>query len=275
MSFFDEPVPELASTMNTELPSAARVYDWFLGGAHNFAADRAFGQQVLEIAPSIPAVTKLNRSFLRRAVLYLLDQGIRQFLDLGSGIPTVGNTHQVAESAGIDAHVVYVDREPVAYHHAHAMLAQTDNVTIIQEDMLDLPAVLNHPDTRRLLDFDQPVGLLVVGVLLYVPDPQPAELIRAYRDHLAPGSFVAVSTLTEEHASAELKAEMERLQKAYASAGEPVIPRTHAEISAWFEGMDIEPPGLVELPEWHNTDAPEELTSVARPLGYGAVARVR
>jgi O-methyltransferase involved in polyketide biosynthesis len=215
----------------------------------------------------------LNHGFLRRAVRYCLDQGIRQFLDLGSGIPTVGNTHQVAEAAGVAARVVYVDNEPVAYHHAQAMLADRADVSIIATDLRDADAVLAHPDTRRLVDFTQPVGLLVVGVLLYLPDPQPTELIRAYREHLAPGSLIAMSTLTDEHAGPALRAELDRLRAAYAAAGEPVYPRDHAELLTWFDGLDLVPPGLVTLPEWHNDD-PAELADVARPLGYGAVARV-
>jgi hypothetical protein len=273
MSLPEHPT-DLPSSVDTRKPSAARAYDYFLGGAHNFAADRAFADQVLAIAPSVPAVTRLNRGFLRRAVRYYLDHGIRQFLDLGSGIPTVGNTHQVADELGVPARVVYVDNEPVAYHHARHMLAGYDNTTIVHADMRDLDAVLDHPDTQRLLDLSQPLGLLVVGVLLYLPDPQPAELLRAYRARLAPGSLVAVSTLTDEHAGPALRAEMDRLRAAYAAAGEPVYPRDHAEILAWFDGLDLVAPGLVTLPEWHNTDAPTELEDVARPLGYGAVAQV-
>jgi O-methyltransferase involved in polyketide biosynthesis len=268
-----ESTPEVPPGIDTSKPSAARAYDYFLGGSSNFAADRAFAEQVKAIAPNSPAVTLLNRSFLRRAVRYCLDQGIRQFLDLGSGIPTVGNTHQVAEAAGVAARVVYVDNEPVAYHHAQAMLADNDDVAIVAADMRDVAAVLDHPDTRRLLDFGQPIGLLVVGVLLYLPDPEPVDLIRAYREHLVPGSLVAMSTLTDEHAGPALLAELDRLRAAYAAADEPVYPRDHAELVPWFDGLELVPPGLVMLPEWHNDD-PSELADVARPLGYGAVARV-
>jgi O-methyltransferase involved in polyketide biosynthesis len=274
VSLSENPADDLPPSVDPTKPSAARAYDYFLGGASNFAADRAFAQQVLEIAPSVPAVARLNRHFLRRVVQFYLAQGIRQFLDLGSGIPTVGNTHQVAEAAGVDVRVVYVDHEPVAYHHAEHLLSGNANAAIIQADMRDATTVLTHPHTRRLLDFDQPVGLLVVGVLLYLPDPEPADLLRAYRAHLAPGSLVAVSTMTQEHAGPELRAELDRLRAAYAQVGEPVYPRDHAEISAWLEGLDLVEPGLVTLPEWHNADNPDELTDVARPLGYGAVGRV-
>lgn len=265
---------DVPPSVDTSKPSAARAYDYFLGGSSNFRADREFADQILAIAPSVPAVTRLNRSFLRRVVQFYLDRGIRQFLDLGSGIPTVGNTHQVADSAGVEARVVYVDREPVAYHHAQHLLAGRPDVSIVQADMRDVDAVLGHPDTRRLLDFTRPVGLLVVGVLLYLPDPEPAALLRAYREHLAPGSLVAMSTLTDEHAGPALRAEMDRLRGAYAAAGEPVYPRDQAELLRWFDGMELIEPGLVTLPEWHNNDDPQELDDVARPLGYGAVAVV-
>jgi O-methyltransferase involved in polyketide biosynthesis len=268
-----ESAPDFPPSVDTSRPSAARAYDYFLGGAHNFQADRDFAEHAKKIAPSVPNVTRLNRSFLRRAVRLYLDSGIRQFLDLGSGIPTVGNTHEIADVAGIEARVVYVDNEPVAYHHAQHMLAGREDVTIIRQDMRDVAAVVDHPETRRLLDFDQPLGLLVVGVLLYLPDPQPAELIRAYRQHLAPGSLVAVSTLTDEHASPDLRAEVDRMCDAYAQAGEPVYRRDHAQILEWFDGLDMVDPGLVTLPQWR-TDDETELDDVARPLGYGAVARV-
>jgi SAM-dependent methyltransferase len=261
------------ATVDDGTPSAARAYDYFLGGSSNFAVDRAFADQVIQVAPTIPAVTRLNRSFLRRVVRACLDSGIRQFLDLGSGIPTVGNTHQVADTAGVPARTVYVDNEPVAFHHAQSMLAGRDDTAIIQTDMRDVAAVLGHPDTRRLLDFEQPVALLVVGVLLYLPDPEPAELIRAYTRVLAPGSLVAMSTLTEEHAGPELRAEMERLRAAYAAAGEPVFPRDRAAVLPWFDGLDVLEPGLVTLPEWRGEDA-AELADPARPLGYGVLARV-
>jgi O-methyltransferase involved in polyketide biosynthesis len=261
-------------TVDMDHPSAARAYDYFLGGSSNFAIDREFAEQVKRIAPSIPSVTLLNRSFLRRVVNFYLSQGIRQFLDLGSGIPTVGNVHQITQAAAPDTCTVYVDNEAVAYNHAHRMLADNPNATILHADMREVDVVLNHEDTQRLLDFSQPIGLLVVGVLLYLPDSDdPGGMIRTYRERLVPGSFVAVSTLTDEHADDALRAEMDGLRAAYEQAGQPVYPRTHAEISAWFDGMEMIEPGLVTLPEWHG-DGPDELLSVARPLGYGGVARV-
>jgi hypothetical protein len=267
------PAVDLPASVNPNVPSAARAYDYFLGGFHNFEADRVFAEEIRRVAPHTPAVTRLNRSFLRRVVTCMVTEGITQFLDLGSGIPTVGNTHQIAQQLGVPARVVYVDQEPVAYYHAQHMLLGEQDAAIVQADMRDLPAVLDHPDTQRLLDFAHPVGLLIVGVALYLPDPDPANLIAAYREHLAPGSLIALSTLTEEHAGPELREEMARVRAAYEAAGEPMFPRDRAEILPWFQGLDLLDPGLVTLPEWR-TDDPDELDESARPLGYGVVARV-
>ncbi|MGM1057663.1 SAM-dependent methyltransferase [Saccharothrix sp. Mg75] len=256
------------------VPSAARAYDYFLGGAHNFAVDRAFAEGVLRIAPSVPAVTRLNRSFLRRAVTFCLDQGIRQFLDLGSGIPTVGNVHEIARQVDRLSRVVYVDHEPVACVHARRLLAGDPLATIVKADIRDPAAVLDHPDTRRLLDFTEPMALLMVGVLLFVADEdRPGDLVATYRERLAPGSLLAISHIADEHAAPELRAEVARLVDAYAAADEYVHVRTRAEVLAWFGGADLVEPGLVFLPDWR-PDTPSELDSPARALGYGGVARI-
>ena len=267
---------EPRTDVDLSVPSAARAYDYFLGGAHNFAVDRAFADQVLQIAPSVPAVAKLNRSFLGRVVRFCLDRGVRQFLDLGSGIPTVGNVHEIAQQVDQESRVVYVDYEPVAYAHARQLLAGNPFATIIQADIREPEKILDHPETRRLLDFSEPVALLMVGVLLFISDDdRPGELIATYRRRLAPGSFVAISHIASEQASPELQAEVARLVGAYAAADEHVYVRTHREILGWFdEGMRLVEPGLVCLPDWR-PDSPQEQASVARPLGYGGVAQVQ
>ncbi|QSB14633.1 SAM-dependent methyltransferase [Natronosporangium hydrolyticum] len=259
--------------LDLEVPSAARAYDYLLGGSHNFKIDRDFANQVREHSPWTPNVTRLNRSFLGRVVRFCLDQGITQFLDLGSGIPTVGNVHEVAQQRVPDARVVYVDYEPVAYQHASAMLADNPNATIIQADIRDPEFILNHPETRELLDFSRPLGLLIVGVLLFIgPEDQPAELVRAYRERLAPGSYLAISHITGEHASPELQAQLAATVAAYREANEQLVIRDHAEISSWFAGMELVEPGVTFLPDWR-PDTPDEAQDLARPLGYGGVAR--
>ncbi|GAA4205931.1 SAM-dependent methyltransferase [Actinocatenispora rupis] len=257
-----------------DLPNAARAYDYFLGGSSNFAADRAFAEQVLTIAPSVPAVTRLNRSFLRRVVRYYLDQGITQFLDLGSGIPTAGNVHEIAEKRVPDARVVYVDYEPVAYAHARAMLDDNPHATIVHADLRDAAAVLDHPDTQAMLDFDRPIGLLMVGVLLFIADEDhPRELIARYVERLAPGSLVAVSHIASDRADETLRAEVDRLVGAYEQANEHVYVRSYDEMLPWFDGMTLVDPGFVLLPDWH-PDNDDERGVPARTLGYGGVARV-
>ncbi|MEU4805376.1 SAM-dependent methyltransferase [Actinosynnema sp. NPDC023587] len=266
---------EPRSDVDLSVPSAARAYDYFLGGAHNFAVDRAFADQVLDIAPSVPAVTLLNRAFLRRVVQYCLDQGIRQFLDLGSGIPTVGNVHEIAQQVDPAARVVYVDYEPVAYAHAKQLLSGNPFAAIIQADIREPGKILDHPETRRLIDFSEPVAVLMVGVLLFISDDdRPADLIAHYRERLAPGSLVALSHIASELASPELRAEVARLVQAYAAADEYVHVRTHEDILAWFDGMTLVEPGLVCLPDWSTDGRVEDGDSVARPLGYGGVGRV-
>jgi trans-aconitate methyltransferase len=259
--------------LDLEAPSAARAYDYFLGGSHNFKVDRQFAEQVRQLVPWVPNVTRLNRSFLWRVVGFMLDEGIRQFLDLGSGIPTVGNVHEIARQRVPQARVVYVDFEPVAYQHAQALLAHNPHATIIQADIRDPETVLEHPETQALLDFSQPLGLLMVGVLLFIdPDDHPADLVAAYRQRLAPGSLLAISHLADEHAPPEQRQQVATAVAAYKEANEHVYVRTRGEITTWFEGMELVEPGVAFLPDWRPENA-NEADDVARLLGYGAVAR--
>jgi hypothetical protein len=259
--------------LDLDIPSAARVYDYSLGGSHSFKIDRDFAQQVFQFVPWVPNINRLNRSFLWRVVRYYLDQGIRQFLDLGSGIPTVGNVHEVAQQAVPDARVVYVDYEPLAYQHASTLLADNPHATIIHADIRDSDAVLGHPDTRTMLDFSQPIGLLMVGVLLFIgPDDHPADLVTTYRRQLASGSFLAISHLCDEHAPPEQQAQVAAAVEAYKHANEQLYVRTHHEISSWFHGMELIEPGVVFLPDWR-PESLAESNDIARPLGYGGVAR--
>lgn len=259
--------------LNLEVPSAARVYDYFLGGSHNFKVDRDFAHQVVQYVPWVPNINRLNRSFLGRVVRFCVDQGINQFLDLGSGIPTVGNVHEVAQQRLPEARVVYVDYEPVAYQQAKAMLADNPYATIIQADVREPEVILNHPETRDLIDFSQPLGLLLVGVLLFIgPEDRPGELVRTYREWLAPGSYLAISHLCDEQAPPELREQVAAAVAAYRGANEQLYVRSHAEISSWFAGMELVPPGVTFLPDWH-PESDEQAGDVARPLGYGGVAR--
>jgi S-adenosyl methyltransferase len=244
-------VPE---TVNVDLPSAARVYDYLLGGGHNFPGDRELAEKFMRVLPARD-MARMNRAFLRRAVLFLADAGIRQFLDLGSGIPTVGNVHEVAQGAYPDSRVLYVDYEPVAVAHSQLMLQGNDNAAIIQADMRDPEAILSSVTTRRLLDFSEPVGLLMVGVVQFIPDEDdPWALARRYRDTLASGSYLALSAFTWDNAPEGMAGAVE----VFRNSQDPIHPRTRAEIVRMFEGFELVEPGIVYTPEWR-PERPEDV----------------
>ncbi len=235
--------------VDTTVPSPARVYDYWLGGGHNFAPDRALGEKILRIMPGVRDAARLNRSFLRRAALHMVERGVRQFLDIGSGIPTVGNLHEIVQAEAPDCRVVYVDRDQVAVAHSELLLAGNGNTGVVQADLRDLDAIFGAEPVRELLDLDQPVGLFMLLVLHFVPDDwDPAAVVARYRDRLAPGSFLAVS-----HASAEAKPDgMDEAVRAYnvRSTGNEAFPRTHDEVMAFFDGFEVLQPGLVGCPSW-------------------------
>ena len=235
--------------IDIDQPSAARIYDYLLGGAHNFAADRAFAARMLEIYPEAPQEALSNRGFLRRAVEYCVDAGIRQFLDLGSGIPTVGNVHEVAQRAArkINAtpKVVYVDLDPVAVTHSESLLADEPNVTALLADMRDPEAVLEG--AAELLDLSEPVALLMVGVLHFVSDDDdPAGIIRGYAKRLVPGSHLVISHMTSD-TNPLMARRLVQLSKALSMSG---TFRTRDEIRALFGGFTLIEPGLVPVAMW-------------------------
>ncbi|MFC0434299.1 SAM-dependent methyltransferase [Kutzneria buriramensis] len=253
--------------VDVDLPSAARVYDYLLGGAHNFAADRAVGEKVLSVLPDGRQVAISNRSFLRRAVRYLLEQGITQFLDLGSGIPTSGNVHEIAQQADPTAKVLYVDYDEVAVAHSELILAGNTNATVLASDLTRPDAVLDAPITRDFLDFSRPIGLLLVAVFHFVPDEQsPAEIVATYRDALPAGSYIALSHLTADHQPEAMAGVVEAMRH----SRDPMFFRPYEEVAPMFAGLDLVEPGLVSAPHWR-PDAG------ARPLGpegvYAGVGR--
>src|SRR2546423_345811 len=173
--------------IDTAVPNAARVYDYFLEGAHNFAADRVMANQIEEVLPGVRDAIRITRAFLRRAVTFMVDSGIRQFLDIGSGIPTVGNVHEIAQRADPECRIVYVDRESVAAAHSELLLARNERAAVIQADLRDVEDIVDHAQTQRLLDFGQPVGLLMLAVLHFVPDSwDPVDIVARYPDPLPP-----------------------------------------------------------------------------------------
>jgi hypothetical protein len=236
-------------------PNVARMYDAFLGGSHNFAADRDMVAQLTASWPETPRVARANRAFLRRVVRYLLDAGVRQFLDLGSGIPTVGNVHEITQARSADTRVVYVDVDPVAVAHSRALLVGNPHTAVIQADLCQPQRILSDPALTELLDLTQPVAVLLVSVLHFIPDPQqPQAAVHTLSAAIPPGSWLALSHATYPRADVELADELANLyQKRTRTSG---VLRSPDEILTFFDGYELIEPGLVDLPQWHPDGPP-------------------
>jgi hypothetical protein len=253
--------------VDLDRPSPARIYDYLLGGSHNLAVDRAVAEQVIEAMPDAPAGARANRAFLYRAVRFLVGAGLRQFLDLGSGIPTAGNVHEVAQRAAPDARVVYVDMDPVAVAHSRALLAGNDRAAVVQADIRDAASVLAHPDARDLLDLSQPVGLLMVAILHVIPDADdPAALVAGLRDVVPSGSCLVIG-----HGSADSRPEDGgRLMEISRRTPTPLTLRPRAAVESFFTGFDLLDPGLVWVPQWRPDPGCED-PHPERAANYGGV----
>jgi hypothetical protein len=257
--------------VDVERPNVARIYDALLGGTHNFAVDRDHARTLTAIDPGMREAARANRAFLGRVVRFLADAGIRQFLDIGSGVPTEGNVHEVARAVAPDSRVVYVDTDLVAIAHSKSILAGDDKATIIEADLREPEAILGHPEVDRLIDFERPVGLLMVTVLHYIRDEEnPGDLVKTLTRPLVSGSYLTISHGTyDQRPASEVKA----IRKLYTRATAPATPRGHAEIRAFFDGFDLVEPGLVFLPQWR-PDGPGPLSDhPERSLNYAGVGR--
>lgn len=255
-------------------PHPARIYDYGLGGDNHFAADRAVADRVLEIIPTARTMPLENRKFLRRAVRYLAGEaGIRQFLDIGSGLPATGNVHEVARAVDPRCRVVYVDYDPLVLVHARALLASAEDdgrTGFIQGDLRDPASILADSVTREILDLSQPVALVLCAVLHFLTDSDnPPEIVGTLLDALPAGSYLVASHATFEHTPPE---QAEQSLRAYRASGIPFEPRDHDDFAgAAFRGLDLVPPGVVLVSEWR----PEEdaRPSAAEVSTYGGVGR--
>ncbi|SFS92701.1 SAM-dependent methyltransferase [Saccharopolyspora flava] len=257
--------------LDVETPNAARMYDYYLGGSHNFASDRAAAARAVQVTPTMIPGARANRAFLQRAVRFFLDAGIRQFLDLGSGIPTVGHVHEIAHAVDPSARVAYVDIEPIAVAHTRRMLSDTPTVTVTQADLQDPQEVLNSPGVAELLDFAEPVAVLAVAVLHFVPDEKnPAAMLDAYCDAVAPGSFLAVSHITDHYDTPERVAEIDRL---YSSTTNAARHRTFEDFKRLIGDRELVPPGAVYATDWR-PDPGTVPAEGARTGFWAAVARI-
>jgi SAM-dependent methyltransferase len=244
------------------------VYDYYLGGFHNFPADREMAKEAIRMWPELPLMMQANRGFLRRAVRFAVGQGITQFLDIGSGIPTVGNSHEVARRADPAARVVYVDVDPVAVAHSRALLADDPATEVVQADLRDPDRILDDESLHRLIDLDRPVAILLVAVLHFVADDDdPRAVIARLRDAVPPGSFLVIS-----HASQDGQPLLaDSHQRLYARTATPMTMRSQPEILEFFNGFDLVEPGVVPIQRWR-PEAPSEVAGDAnRMVGFAGV----
>ena len=255
-----------------QVPNAARMYDYYLGGHHNLAIDREAADRAISLYADFPLLMAVGRAFLRRAVRFLAHQGIERFLDIGSGIPTVGNVHRVAQQANPAARVVYVDIDPVAVAYSGALLEDEPNATIIEADLLDTERILNHAAVRDLLAPGEPVALILAYVLHFVLDNEQAvSAVRRLWQQLPRGSYVAISHGSMEGFPPEIASQLVRL---YKNTSQPVRVRTRAEIERFFEDLELLEPGVVLLPLWHPEDPNDlMLDHPERSSAYAGVAR--
>ncbi|WP_165986091.1 SAM-dependent methyltransferase [Streptomyces sp. YIM 98790] len=257
-------IPEI----DTSKPSIARVYDAALGGQDHYPVDREVLEAALKINPEAVRSARANRDFLVRGVRYLVEQGIDQFLDLGSGLPSAQNTHQVAQAVNPDARVVYIDNDPIVLAHGQALLAKNNRTRVLLADMLDTEKVLSHPGIEDFIDFSRPVGLLMLAVVHHILDEEdPAGLVKAYTDRLAPGSHLFLSHFCNSIPDAkELEENLVR------SLGRGKI-RSQEEITAFLDGLEILEPGVVPVPLWRPDEPVSEPLDAGGLLIFGGMGR--
>jgi SAM-dependent methyltransferase len=246
--------PGWAVMVDISTPSVPRMYDYFLGGHHNFEVDREAARDSIAAMPGVRAIARSNRAVLRRAVQFAGSVGITQFLDIGSGIPTEGNTHEFVQARNPEAVVVYVDHDDVAVAHSRALLEESPNTAIVKADLRDPLDILAAPETKRLIDFNKPVALMLVAILHFLEDrDKPAEIIAALRDVLAPGSVIVITHATE----GPVPSHQTAVQEVYSRTATPLITRDVEDLVPFFAGFEMVPPGIVALPYWRPDDGEE------------------
>ncbi|MFI6602650.1 SAM-dependent methyltransferase [Nonomuraea sp. NPDC050536] len=254
--------------IDTTRPSIARAYDVVLHGKDNFEVDRAFVAEIVKVVPEIYDVAAYNRQMLGRGVRHLVGQGVTQFLDLGSGLPTVENTHQVAQRADPLARTVYVDNDPMVLAHGRALLADNDRTAVLASDLRDPAAILADPRLQRLIDLDQPVAVMLVGILHHLHDDEdPRGIVKAYMDAVPSGSHLFITHFC---ASSQDARDAERKFLALLGTGRF---RTPEEITAFFDGFELLEPGVVPLPLWRPDGPVPGTLTVGQRLMYGGIAR--
>lgn len=252
-------------------PSIARMYDFYLGGNHHTPADIAAAEQVLVAVPTLKEIAQANRAFLRRAVTELTAAGIRQFLDIGSGIPTAGNVHEIAQQHAPDSHIIYVDIDPEAVAQSNELLGGNHGAAAVQADLADPASILQHPEVDRLLNLNQPVALLMLSVLQFLPDETALPAVRKLREALPPGSFLA---LTHPALDALTPGSRNTVDTVYRRTNaHTTTPRSRTEIAALFAGYELLEPGLVWAPLWRPDHDPGPVDPTTMPMLAGVGTR--
>ena len=263
-----------AEEIDTSRPHPARMYNFYLGGRDNYEVDREAAQRVIDLAPELVPMAKANRAFMHRAVRHAVESGIRQIIDLGTGIPTSPNTHQVARESAPDVRVAYVDNDPIVATHAGAHLVGDGDTGFFLADLRDPESVLKHPTIGELIDFGQPVALMLLAVLHFVQDDEdPAGLVAAYRDALPPGSQLILTHSTTDFHQADANWAEARDVYRKRGATAPLTLRPYDQVLGLFGDMELLPPGLVQGPLWRPDGPPPPAEEIAHIGFYGGVGR--
>ncbi|GAA2718711.1 SAM-dependent methyltransferase [Actinocorallia aurantiaca] len=254
-------------SINTSVPHPARIYNVFLGGKDNFAADRQIAEQTLALFPDIPVMARQNREFLHRVVRYMVEEaGIDQFLDIGSGLPAEGNVHEIAQELDPEAKVLYIDNDPLVLVHGQALLAENGNTKVVTADLRQVDELLAAVEESGLLDLSRPVGLMLVAVLHFISDEEDVEgLLRSYLARLAPGSAMAISHISPGGADSE---RLDQAVDIYSAATPPGVHlRTAEQVTRLFDGTTLLPPGVVPIADWHPRPGDDTRPTAATGLG--------
>ncbi|MGH3244500.1 MAG: SAM-dependent methyltransferase [Spirillospora sp.] len=269
-------IEQVPPGVDVTVPSVARMYDHFLGGTDNYEVDRRAAEVIREQMPEVGDAAWANRGFLQRSVRWMAENGIRQFIDIGAGLPTRNNTHDAAQAVEPEARVLYVDNDPIVRVHADALLAGSSGTAFITGDFRDPDGILGHPQTQKMIDFTQPVALLLVAVTHFVPDEaDPWGLVRRYMGELVPGSYLALSAITGDRQAPKT---VDTIERVYERSTSSANLRSREQIERFFEGLEIVPPyeaaaaELAFVGEWGAED-PDAADSDGSRWGYCAVAR--
>jgi S-adenosyl methyltransferase len=257
--------------VDVSTPNVARIYDYLLGGGNNYFADREAAAELVRLVPGARMACYHNRQFLQRAVRFLVSEaGIRQFIDIGTGLPTQGNVHEMAQSFQPDARVLYVDNDPVVVAHAQELLVNNPTAVAINRDLRCPEHILTHPALHALINFDEPVAILLVAVMHFIRDEDdPSGIVAKLKTAMAPGSYLVLSHVTADELPAGASQKVQRL---YDRTTAPGVARGRADIERFFDGLEMVEPGLIDVCGWRTQWTPSE---PGQTIFYGGVGRKR